>query len=119
MALKKIEVKDGSVIPYVWKTERLGRAEFQFCPIWKYGKLRELFIYPKQQENKSNYWHLHGLKCIDFQLKSWTHKGIENPWAWLYFWCEEHKCMGMNVYVPLDTSKLLVSVSSGLTIIFE
>lgn len=117
--LEIIELKDGDVMPFTWKTERYGRAEFTFCWKWKRWKLADVWISPKQQPDAKAQYHLGGLQCDNFQVYSYTHKGFENPWPWLYGWCREHKCQYMHVYVPPRATLFRVRVLSTLVIIFE
>lgn len=109
---------EGSSIEYKWLDTDYGRAEFALCPIWKYGKLVKLYIYHKQQKDIKHFYSV-DLNCDSLNLISWTHKNKELPWAWMYVWCKEHKCMSIQVYVPPNTSKLTISALSGLGIIFD
>jgi len=81
-----------------------GRAEFEIRPIFKYGKLKEFLIYPKQQETNVFYYVIEAQNQREFQISSWTHKGFANPNIWLEFWCKEHKTICHRVYVPKDTN---------------
>lgn len=82
----------------------LGRAEFHFCPIWKRGKLQRFFIYPKQQREQKFYYEVETAQSHLFSVGSLTHKGIELPYIWTHYWCPEHKCMTLNVYVPRNSN---------------
>jgi hypothetical protein len=114
-----IELVDGDVRPFVLLTHNLGRAEFTFCPVWKRGKVSEVFIYPRQQENIDYFYHVACGYSDSFQVSSWSHKGVENPKIWLHFWCKDHKCMSMHVYPPNSTDRLRVETGSTLSIYFE
>ena len=116
---KIVKLKEGDVIKYNWMHKDYGRAEFNFCPIFKYGKLKKLLIYPRQQDTDVLYYELECYNQRDFNFQSWQHKGIEIPWAWIYFYCKEHKQLAMNVYAPKNTNVIKFSNMSGLTIIFE
>ena len=47
--IKLIADKDYPIIPY---TKEYGVAEFTCCPIYKYGKLKKIYLYPRQQPDK-------------------------------------------------------------------
>ena len=93
---KRIVLKPESKIKYIGLTEKWGKAEFQVCPIFKYGKLKKVLIYPRQQDTKY-YYEIPANNQKEFQFASWTHKGIENPWVWRMVWCKEHKTISYNV----------------------
>lgn len=109
---------EGSSIEYKCLDESYGRAEFALCPIWKKGRLVKLYIYPKQQKNMKHFYSVE-MDCDSINLMSWTYKNKKLPWAWMYVWCKEHKCMSIQVYVPPNTSKLTISALSGLNIYFD
>ena len=114
MELKEITYKDK--IKYKDRTERLGMAEFLFCPIFKYGKMDKLLIYRLQQESKGSYYidfSKLGTKITLFNFTSWTHKGIEEPNIWLNQWCNDHKTISFRVYVPRNTDTIEFEIFSG------
>jgi len=120
MKTKKIvKLKDGDVIKYNDMHPKYGKAEFAICPIFKYGKLKKVLIYPRQQETDVYYYEIECHNQTDFQLLSWTHKGYENPWTWMYFYCKEHKCLAMNTYVPLGTDTLSFNSMSSFHLMFD
>lgn len=82
-----------------------GRAEFQICPIFKYGKLKKVIIYRVQQETNEIY-EIKAQGQKEFQICSWQHKGVDNPNIWREFWCKEHKTICHEVYVPKDTNTI-------------
>lgn len=55
MKIKEIKIKDK--IKYKAIDKVYGRAEFQICPVFKYGYLKEIFIY-RLQQNKDEAFHL-------------------------------------------------------------
>lgn len=116
---KVVKLKEGDVIKYKDLHESYGKAEFVFCPIFKYGKLKKMLIYPQQQETDIKCYEIECHNQIDFNLQSWTHKGYEVPWTWIYFYCKEHKCVSMRTYVPLGTNTLSFSNISSLSLLFD
>ena len=114
MKPKEITYKDK--IKYKDRTERLGRAEFLFCPIFKYGRLNRLVIYRLQQESDESYYidfSELGTKITSFNFTSWTHKGIDEPNIWLNQWCKEHKTISFRVYVPINTDTIEFEIFSS------
>lgn len=115
MVLKKtkrkiIQIKLSDKIKYKPITQRLGRAEFVICPIFKYGYLREIFIYRVQQETSEIYHldlekELNGSRINVFHITSWTHKRDE-PSIWQNFWCKKHKTISFEIYVPNNTNMI-------------
>lgn len=107
-------------IDFVPMTQEYGRAEFIFCPVYKYGKMKELYIYPKQQPDAKFYYKFE-LKYtpLDFSISSWAHQGMDDPNIWLMFWCKEHKCMSFSVYVPIQAKSFHISTYSNLRVQFE
>lgn len=123
MALKTKQINLDTKIKYVPVTENLGRAEFLFCPVFKYGKMRKLFIFRLQQKNREHYCldlEKIGLKnTTTFDITSWSHKK-DLPVIWRNFWCKEHKTISFEVYVPnnTDTIEFAYHFGDSLTIRF-
>lgn len=107
--------------PYVFQAihPNYGRAEFIICPVYKYGKLKEIFMYPVQQDVDYYYHYNLPYTPLDFGIKAWTHKGVDNPWIWLHFWCKEHKCQSMRLYVPAQAKSFSIIDLSNLSIMFD
>jgi hypothetical protein len=113
------ELKDGDEIEFVPFTKQYGIAEFAFCPVWKEGRVRELHIVPLQQPyGTKERWRVE-CNAQAFNLDSWTHKGVELCKPWIWFWCEQHDCMGMRVYVPRNSGKFTVRTGSDISIMFD
>jgi hypothetical protein len=99
-----------------------GRAEFEFCPVFKRGKMTDLFITRRQQDNYENY-HL-PLKELGFNnTTDFAFNGYdssEGVRAWGHYWCKFHKAICFKVYVPNDTDTINFSYFFGydLEIIF-
>lgn len=111
-----IQIKGGDFIPFEWKTERWGRAEFSICPIYKRRKLVKLFIYPHQQENKEDYYIWEGTSDSYFTIQGY--EGLNDPKIWLIGWCKEHKCQNIRLYVPSNSKFIWFHVLSTITIGF-
>ena len=120
--LKEHILKDGESILFKWVDDtpggsNLGRAEFTFCPVYEYGKLKEMYIYPMQQRNVDTYYKaVFSYPPLDFSVSS--QDGLGDPKIWLHYWCKEHKCAGFRLYVPNDSKYFTVSFLSNFGIYF-
>jgi hypothetical protein len=107
LKIKELELKDK--IQYKPLHPSYGRAEFVFCPVFKYGKMKELFIFRRQQDEDENYHldlkKLGFKKTICFDITSWSHK-TDDPHIWRNPYCKEHKCLAFWVYVPNNTDTI-------------
>lgn len=117
------EIKVNDVIPYVWRTDNYGVAEFELCPVFKNGYMEKLFIYRKQQIERDAFViniKKTGLKIKTFMVESWISR-TEAPRIWRNMWCKEHKCVLFEVYVPHDTNQIKFTFHFGdtLSIRFE
>lgn len=119
---KEYILKDGEKVFFKWRDDtpggsNVGRAEFTFCPVYKYGKLKEMYIYPVQQRDIDTYYKaVFNYAPLDFSIQSWV--GLEYPKTWLYFWCKQHKCAGFRLYVPTDSKYFEVQFLSNFSINF-
>jgi hypothetical protein len=98
---KPVELTEKAFIPFLWKDaitdgSSLGRAEFEVCIKYKRRHISEFWVYPVQLR-MDTFWHYVG-GDIDFALSSY--EGLEDPKAWLFFWCKLHKTSGFSVYAP-------------------
>ena len=84
---------------------KYGHAEFQICPIFRYGKLKKVILYRSQQETSEGY-EIPAFNQKEFQICTWTSQGFEHPNIWREFWCKEHKCICHEVYVPKGTNTI-------------
>jgi hypothetical protein len=117
-----VEITDDQRIYFEPGSERFGHAEFLFCPVWRRGTVRELFITRLQQERHGEMFHVahpDPKGASEFQVSSWRHEGMEPPNVWLMLWCAEHKTMALEVYVPVDAHSLRVESMSCMRAIFE
>ena len=96
-----------------------GRAEFFICLVWKYAKLKMFFVYPARQRDVKYFYRIECGFSDSFSVQSWTHKGIQKPEVWLHFWCKEHKCPAIKVYVPANSNQFTVQVLSTAGIDFD
>lgn len=113
--LQRIELTKGQHIPFISMTDKYGCAEFEICSKYKRGKLVELFIYPRQQENADYYYHWEGKANY---LTIGGYEGLDPPMMWLSRYCREHKCQMMRIYVPRGSNYLWFDILSSIGIIF-
>ena len=97
-SLTRKPIKDGDFLPFVATTKKGGLAEFAICPQWKRGKLVKISIYPMQQDDMSYYYEWEGVGRDYFTVQSYQNLG--EPRIWMHYYCKEHKCQSMFVYVP-------------------
>lgn len=121
--IMKHDITTDDMIRYDVMHPRWGRAMFEICPVFRYGKMRKLYIYRRSQP-------IHECFIMDidarfmnvtcFDITSWTHK-TEHPMIWRHPWCAEHGCVSFWVYAPLDTDRIRFEphFASDLTIRFE
>jgi hypothetical protein len=118
--LKTRILEDGGEVRFVAKTEKYGVAEFVFCLRYERGKLKRVFITPAQQADVTEKFEIDAsYKPLDFQLSAYTHKGMDEPRAWIYFWCEEHKAFAFRAYAPTQATHFTVQKLSSLCVTFE
>ena len=114
--MNEVKVEDSICIPFQWKDrtpggKNLGGAEFQVCIKFEDGKVHEFWVYPRQQHDRTEYWHKLA-PCDNFFAFS-SFEMLENPWVWLISWCEEHETQSMSFYAP-DNAKYLRIDSYGI-----
>jgi len=124
MEIKLKILKEGDIVEFKPKDDvegrgNLGHAEFDFCVKWKYGKIKEVLIYPRQQRNIKNYYKIKCGYATEFSIQSWTHKGIDKPDIWRINYCKEHKAINHSVYVPLNSNQFSFRLGSSLDIRFD
>jgi len=135
--LTKLEITDYSIFnykiqPFVSNTKEYGNAEFIMCPVWRRGKIREVYMYPKQQPNAEHYYYLvneDGWEGVNFGSLLYELVGevgdgkggvltlgknvIHSPNVWNTFWCKEHKCQAFEFYVPKNSKGFFISTGLG------
>ena len=104
---------------YIEGGSNLGHAEFDFCVKWKYGKIKEVLIFHRQQRDIKNYYKIVSGFSTEFLIQSWTHKGIDLPNLWRISYCKEHKSINHSVYVPLNSNCFSFSVGTSIDIYFD
>ena len=114
------ELKEHDIVKFSARSSQYGNAEFIFCPIFKRGKLKEMFIWPAQQPDVTEFFRIL-LPYVpqNFGISAWTHKGMDEPRPWMFFWCREHKCVAFRVYVPKQAKCFRVLFGSWFRIIFD
>ena len=106
------------VIKFEPMHKKYGRVEFEICPIFQYGKLKKVLVFRRQQETNECY-EIEAQDQKEFQIMSWTHKGVDNPNIWRNFWCKDHKTICFNVNVPNNTNIIEFSNLSLFGIQFD
>lgn len=110
---KKI-LQEDEYVSFDWKTNN-GRAEFVLCPIFKYGKLRKLCIYPMSQPNAKHFYEIEnkeGWGGIDFSGLLINDK-LEDPHIWTTHFCKEHKTHSLSFYVPKKSKAFCITTGLG------
>jgi hypothetical protein len=124
MKLKRKELKDGDKVFYKAYDDTpggssLGHAEFVVCPVYSRGKLKEVFIYHKQQRNIKYYYHFK----FPYSPYAWgieSYNTYNDPVnIWRMAWCAEHKCLSLELYVPKYTDYFEIEMSNFFTITFK
>lgn len=114
------ELRNGDEIHFTPITKEYGRAEFSFCPVWEDGRFLELWIYPLTLPDAKQRWVVRAAGRQAFMVNSWIHKGMGLPWHWIFYWCEEHKCMAFRSYAPDEATKFTVHmIGNDLSIYFD
>jgi len=109
-------LKIGEEVHYTPFTRMYGRAEFEFCPVFKYGLLREVYISPAQQPDLT-----HGFvvktegKVRNFYIADYSPSG--SALCWHGGWCKEHKTYCMRWYVPREPCVLQPAMSCEALVI--
>lgn len=119
---KRKELNDGDRVYYKAYDDtpgggNLGHAEFVICPVYKRGKLKEVFIYPQQQHNIKYYYH-YKLPYTPYAWGVDSYNSDDPVNIWMWFWCKEHKCMSLELYVPKYANYFSVEMLSFFTIRF-
>lgn len=99
--------------------ENLGRAEFDFCVKWKNGKIKEVYIFHRQQHNIEYYYKIEVGFATTLQFSSRTFKGIQEPKLWYINYCKKHKAINHQIYVPSNSNQFTISLGSIFKIDFD
>lgn len=111
-------LNDGDVVHFVNYTRNYGRAEFGFCPTYKYGKLKDLRIYPLQQADIDTFYRVN-FKCSPLDWSINTSLASVDVKIWIFFWCKEHKSMSFRIYVPAGSSSFSIHMLSNFNVRFK
>ncbi len=116
------KIKLGEKIYFKWMDREHGRrslgwAYFDVCQVWKYGKIKKIFIYPKQQhESKTFVYEVpEDYKAEMLYLGSYTGNDSEAV-IWYNAYCKEHKAIMSSVRVPKESSYFTLSLHFGNSI---
>ena len=105
--------KDRTMIKFEGVVQNYGRAQFMICPIFKNGKIRKVFIYPRQQPNAKHFYvfenEMNGWEGLDLGECMYAEKKLSFPHVWVTHWCKEHKCHSMLLYVPQFSGSFFIS----------
>lgn len=103
---------------FEWQSET-STAQFDICPIWKGGLIKEVYIYPVDQPGAKHYYYAkseEGFEGIDFEhlhYKYDTIKGTQSrinfPVVWKTYWCKDHKTQAIRFYVPRHSKSFFLS----------
>lgn len=117
--LKERKLSDGDRIYFTALTKEYGKAEFNICPVYKRGKLKKLYLYPRQQPYAKEFFvYTFNSPPLDWSILSWVHQGLDEPFIWLHYWCKEHKCASFSVYTPPQAKYFEVHALSNFSINF-
>lgn len=113
-------IKFGQPITFVSTTHDYGRAEFVICPVFRRGIMRELYIDPRQQPQYFKEWFQIDLDGIPANQMHFSGYPKENdPEIWRSFWCKEHKCFSIELYVSASSHYFEVQPHFGDTVDLE
>ena len=118
--MKIKSLKLDSKIKYKFLHENFGRAEFSFCLVRKYGKVKKVYIQRIQQGNQEIFCldlERLGINVTSHSFESWSN--YNNPRPWRMGWCKEHKAEYTRVYVPENTNTLKFRYHFGTDLTFH
>ena len=99
---------------YKHQTQKYGRAEFEFCPRFKYDYLREVFITPRQQPDHEDGWIVNvdnNLRIPHFYVTDYSYN--QDAKNWFGYYCKQHKTYCMVWYVPSEPCHLVPRIHYG------
>jgi hypothetical protein len=108
----------GDEIPVKSIDSHYGGAEFVICPVFQDGFMRELYITPKQQSDYLGKMFKVDLTTMGINVLSLNGYPalVNDPNVWLTYWCQEHKCYSLELYVSNGTKLLKIDTHFGNTI---
>jgi len=119
---KIVKLKENKQYKFIPKTDTYGCAEFQVCFKVVRGKLKKVFISPRQQPDTNVKWYEYELnyKPIDWSIGcALIDHELEYPRIWLMGHCKEHNCITMSIYPPKYTNSFSISCTSNFQIRFD
>ena len=115
---KKIEL--GEEVPFTWKTKNYGWAYFDVCQVWKNGKIKGLYIIPKQQISNLAFEYdiPEDFKAKVLNISSYTFNDsdacvTENRY------CKHHKAIMSSIRVPKGSEYFDINLHFGDTICLD
>lgn len=118
--LRERIIEFGDEIKYTPMTKEYGQAEFSICPVFKRGYIEELYIYHLQQPD-IRYFHklVPDGKYNALNFSAYGGDFYDAPRIWQTWWCKEHKCYSIELYVPNKGDSFTVECHFGDTISLE
>ena len=119
MERKEKRIELGQKIHFIWMDREhggksLGWAYFDVCQVWKNGKLKKIYIYPRQQRCDNYFvYELPGdYKATEFHLGSY---GDDDSDAVITCnsYCKEHKAILSMIRVPKESGYFDLSLHFG------
>lgn len=110
--IREVVLNHGDKVWFEPMHPHYGHAGFQVCPQYIRGKLKRVFIYPRQQDINNLVYRVELSGQDIFSVNSWTFKGIDKPDIWMTGWCKEHKCQTLSVYVPRNANHFSCNTGS-------
>ena len=112
--LEEKVINFGDKIEYITRTQKYGEAEFILCPVFRRGKIKELYIFPLQQPDAKHFYKL--VPGGKYQSIYFSAHYTDDPRVWVTYWCKEHKCYSLEFYVPSEGDSFTVESNFGDTI---
>lgn len=116
-----VEIGLEDIIKFKDLDTEYGRGEFVFCPVFRNGRMEELYITAVQQNRTDTRWKLRLEGDIKiFCIQSWglssSEAKLKVPWVWREWWCKDHKAIAHEVYVPDGANTLSFDLHFGDTL---
>lgn len=106
-----IELDSELWVPFKYRTEDLGTAEFLVCVKW-YGWGDFEFWVDPVQTHITEWWHSPRHEYPDFSITSYGK--LSDPRTWLCNYCREHETSQLRIYTP-DNAKYLRLSHDGIS----
>ena len=116
--MKIQKIKLGEKIHFKWMDrehggQSLGWAYFDVCQVWKNGKLKKIYIYPRQQRSEVFYSYdlPEDYKAVQFDISSYNCETEASVKSNNY--CKEHKGITSSMIVPKGAEYFSLSLHFG------